>query len=425
MIRPIHLSGVLLLALLLPLGLPGNDTFCDGELTGLHDNVVVLENALCTLHDANLTGGISVRRDGALVVSGLTFVAGNVQSDGGRSIEIAGSRVTVGGNLLIIHAAAISVFEPGTQIYGNFQYLQSSGFLTMSGVLVRGDFQFFNNTGGALLTGNTIRQNMQCSENVPPPEGGGNVAGSREGQCMALAEVAAGYPTLYIGGAVNAASFAATAPVSPGSIAAVFGTALDAAAEREIVLTMNAIPAPVFAASAGQINFQVPWELAGQPHASLTVWRNGIASDSITVPLAAQTPGLFAINASGRGQGAIAIGTTAVLAAPAGSVPGKESRPVRRGEYLAIYCTGLGPVTSEPPTGAVASADPLSFTTTVPTVILGGRPVPAAFAGLAPDSIGLYQVNVQVPQDALTGSAVPVSLTIGGVFSNSVTIAVE
>jgi uncharacterized protein (TIGR03437 family) len=47
------------------------------------------------------------------------------------------------------------------------------------------------------------------------------------------------------------------------------------------------------------------------------------------------------------------------------------------------------------------------------------------FSGLAPNFFGLYQVNVEVPPGAPAGSAVPVVLTIGGVTSNSVTIAVQ
>ncbi|MCH8268298.1 MAG: hypothetical protein IH846_12330 [Acidobacteria bacterium] len=50
---------------------------------------------------------------------------------------------------------------------------------------------------------------------------------------------------------------------------------------------------------------------------------------------------------------------------------------------------------------------------------------PVRSSGLAPGFVGLYQVNVQVPSNAPTGEAVEVVLTIGGVTSNTVTIAVE
>ena len=55
---------------------------------------------------------------------------------------------------------------------------------------------------------------------------------------------------------------------------------------------------------------------------------------------------------------------------------------------------------------------------------IGGVTVPPSFSGLT-SFVGLYQVNVQVPSNTPTGDAVEVVLTIGGVTSNTVTIAVQ
>jgi uncharacterized protein (TIGR03437 family) len=59
------------------------------------------------------------------------------------------------------------------------------------------------------------------------------------------------------------------------------------------------------------------------------------------------------------------------------------------------------------------------------TVTIGGVPADASFSGLAPGYVGLYQVNVQVPATVAAGSAVPLTIAIGGVTSNTVTIAVQ
>jgi uncharacterized protein (TIGR03437 family) len=72
-----------------------------------------------------------------------------------------------------------------------------------------------------------------------------------------------------------------------------------------------------------------------------------------------------------------------------------------------------------------AQSSPYSVTTTTPTVTIGGIPALVSFSRLAPGSVGLYQVNVQVPVGVLANDAVPVILLIGGVSSNVVTIAVE
>jgi uncharacterized protein (TIGR03437 family) len=60
-----------------------------------------------------------------------------------------------------------------------------------------------------------------------------------------------------------------------------------------------------------------------------------------------------------------------------------------------------------------------------PWVTIGGVPTAVSFSGLAPGFAGLYQVNVQVPPSAPTGGGVAVVLAIGGVASNTVTVAVE
>jgi uncharacterized protein (TIGR03437 family) len=47
------------------------------------------------------------------------------------------------------------------------------------------------------------------------------------------------------------------------------------------------------------------------------------------------------------------------------------------------------------------------------------------YSGLAPGFAGLYQVNVLIPNAAPAGGSVNLVLTIGGVQSNTVTIAIQ
>ena len=101
------------------------------------------------------------------------------------------------------------------------------------------------------------------------------------------------------------------------------------------------------------------------------------------------------------------------------------SNPTTAGAYVQIYCTGLGPVTNQPATGAPALEDPLSWTQATPTVNIGGVTATPVFSGLAPGDVGLYQVNVQVPTGVAKGSKVPVAISIGGVTSNTVTLAIQ
>ena len=98
-------------------------------------------------------------------------------------------------------------------------------------------------------------------------------------------------PVINSGGLVNAASFVPGQPVAPGSIASVFGSSFGSTSAGGVIVQMNGINAPVFASTAQQINFQVPWELTGQT-ASLVVTVNGQASSPVTVPIAPIAPGI-------------------------------------------------------------------------------------------------------------------------------------
>jgi uncharacterized protein (TIGR03437 family) len=232
-------------------------------------------------------------------------------------------------------------------------------------------------------------------------------------------------PSVAANGVLNAASF--TAPVAPGSIVSLFGTFA-----IPMPVSANSYPpptvlsglsvqfgsaplAPLFYASQSQLNAQIPWELAGQSKAALTVSQYGQSSTSQTVPLAPYAPAIFVMDQATQ-EGAI-LDIDYKLVGP--------SNPTTAGAYIQLYCTGLGPVTNQPATGAPALADPLSWTTATPTVSIGGIPATPIFSGLAPGDVGLYQVNVQVPAGLAKGSAVPVAISLSGVASNTVTMAIR
>jgi uncharacterized protein (TIGR03437 family) len=227
--------------------------------------------------------------------------------------------------------------------------------------------------------------------------------------------------TISPGGVVSGASFAAVpVPVAPGSIISVFGAALavgaGAASATPLPTTLlgtqlliNGIAAPLFFVSPGQINAQMPWEVRGFSTVSVMAVVNGTLSNAVIVNLADAAPGIF--------QGAILDAVSGQLISP--------SNPARAGvTYLTIYCTGLGPVTNQPPTGAAAAIGVLSEALDSVAVTVGGVPATVSFSGLAPTFVGLYQINVQVPANVPFGDGVPVTLSGGGIASNAVTIAI-
>ncbi len=130
--------------------------------------------------------------------------------------------------------------------------------------------------------------------------------------------------------------------------------------------------------------------------------------------MAAVSPGIFTLNQQGSGDGAILHAED--------FQPVSESAPARAGEFLLIFCTGLGPVQPEVASGDVApSTEPLARTVTLPMVNIGGIAAAVTFSGLAPGFVGLYQVNVQVPAGVPPGTQ-DVEIIINGVSSKIVTV---
>ena len=240
-------------------------------------------------------------------------------------------------------------------------------------------------------------------------------------------------PVLKQGGVVNAASFAEA--VSPGSLVSIFGENMSTHALAAISMPLptslggvkvylSNTPAPLIFVSSGQINAQVPWEVAGAEALDVTVWTNDISSNTITVPFANAAPGIFTSSGPGYDLGEVTIGNTDVVAGPRRVRP-FYARPVKRGEYLVVYATGLGAVSHTPETGHMTKGNPVAITTTPVTVSFGDRTLVPTFAGLTPGFVGLWQVNVRVPDDMPAGSKVPLAITVDGVTSNTVMIAVS
>jgi uncharacterized protein (TIGR03437 family) len=238
-----------------------------------------------------------------------------------------------------------------------------------------------------------------------------NLAGST-GNVISISQISApaNGPQFVTAGMANAASLQQRA-LAPGSLVSVFGLNLNGA-----TVQFDSLSAPIIYNSSSQLNLQVPWELQGKSSSSVTITVNSVTSAPQTVQVGLADAGIFSLGAPQGGQGAIVN--------LAGIVVDVNS-PAHAGDYLQIYSTGLGAVSNTPPTGAAAVAMPLSSLVANVDATIGGVAAQVIFAGLAPGFIGLYQVNVQVPQGVAAGDAVPVVLSTGAIASNTVTIAVR
>jgi uncharacterized protein (TIGR03437 family) len=259
--------------------------------------------------------------------------------------------------------------------------------------------------------------------------------------CAALSSLLhAQVPSVADGGVLNAASFAQGQAVTQGSLVSIFGSNLASRLAQadsiplstslaDVTVTFNGIPAPILFVSpdpSGQINAQVPWETmgggVGSGTATVVVRRGNVSSEPRQIPIAPVSPGIFTTQ-FGVGP-AIAINGDGTLAAPENSIPGLRTRPARIGEVIVVLATGLGQV-DPPGRTANASVDALRRTMATPTVLIGGREATVHFSGLAPEFVGVNQLNVGIPQGVQPGNAVPIQLRMGSITtSDRVTIAI-
>ena len=169
--------------------------------------------------------------------------------------------------------------------------------------------------------------------------------------------------------------------------------------------------------SPGQVNVQVPWELAGATSAKVKVNIDQSPGNVITVPVLPAAPGIFAYSDSGsNGMVAAALDESYALIGAANAVA--------RGHVAQIYANALGPVDVTPLDGYPAPSSPLAHTKLAVSATVGGQNAAVGFSGLAPGFAGLYQVNVTIPPGLAPGLQ-PLVLSVNGVSSPAVNIPVK
>jgi uncharacterized protein (TIGR03437 family) len=215
-------------------------------------------------------------------------------------------------------------------------------------------------------------------------------------------------------GVVNSAS--SVPAIAPGEMMTISGTSLAGGVISQagmpwptqlagVSVLFNNEPAQLLSVSDSQINLIAPLDLV--PGAmSLTVQSGSGSSASLTVTVTPVAPGIFA-NAK----------TNFLTNMNAENSASTAQQPAPRGSVIEIYCTGLGAVH--------ASSTGQMITVAQPQVLIAGVPVTVLSSALAPSyGGGMYQVSAQVPQSVPTGTQNLV-LTVGGIASNSVKVAIQ
>ena len=229
---------------------------------------------------------------------------------------------------------------------------------------------------------------------------------------------------------VNAASIRAEQPVAAGSWVSAFNENIGFPNVSTIdnvtiplqktlggvTVSVDGIPAPLNYVSFAQINFLIPYGVA--PGLRPIVVNTSTNTYSGTVRIVSGAPGLFTKDTNTPPRGAIL------------NQDGSENSSTRlaiRGQAISIYATGSGSLDRSVADGEATPRSPLINTISKPQVFIGGVEVPAEsveFSGLAPDWVGLWQINVRIPALSFLSGRLPVQVFMNGVDSNEVTVYV-
>ena len=232
---------------------------------------------------------------------------------------------------------------------------------------------------------------------------------------------AASLPRVNSNGIVSIANYQTA--LSSGSVASIFGTNLASADTSSstplpyilggVCVTLNNQPMPLILTSAGQINFQIPPELAaGKYPLVIRSIDKKVASAAQTITVSKYAPAVMVDPNTGQAK---------IYHKDGGNLVTKDN-PAKRDEELVIYATGLGPTTGgKVVAGTPSPGDTLAVTGKV-SVYFGDKgysqaPMIVNWSGLTPGLVGVYQINITVPGNHLKGDALPVTIAVGGVSS--------
>jgi uncharacterized protein (TIGR03437 family) len=248
---------------------------------------------------------------------------------------------------------------------------------------------------------------------------------------------AAGGPpaTPSISGVVSASAFGGFPIVAPGSWVEIYGANLapdtrewgtadfsgpngeDAPTTLDgVVVTIGGQNAFIDYISPGQVNAQLPSNIATGGMLQLTLANGSAASAPVNLAVDATEPGLLAPGSFkiGGNQYVVAILPDGTYVLPAGAIAGVNSRPAKPGETVTMYGVGFGPVTPSFPAGEIVTGDntlSASF-----DFLFGQAQFVPVYYGLAPSFVGLYQFDVVVPA-VPDSDLVPFTFNLGGLPS--------
>jgi uncharacterized protein (TIGR03437 family) len=242
---------------------------------------------------------------------------------------------------------------------------------------------------------------------------------------------AAQKPTISSGGVVSASNFKATSAVTSGSWIEIFGTSLSSSTREWAGADFNGANAPTSLdgvsvtvggkaaylsfISPGQVNVLIPDGVPVGSGVPVVVSNAAGESAAVNVNVADAAPAIlapapFVLGGKQFAVATIAGAATTTFVGTTGAIAGITLRPARPGETITLYGIGFGPTDPAVTAGSIASG--LANIRGNLTVQFGTTPATVSYAGLAPNFVGLYQINVTVPN--LPAGDYPLNVSFNG-----------
>ena len=209
--------------------------------------------------------------------------------------------------------------------------------------------------------------------------------------------------TLSISSVTDSAAFSSA--LSPGGLFSIFGSGFS----QNPTVMVGGQKAKLIAAFPFQINALMPSNIGPGVVAVQVTDVTGSASQNVMI--AAVSPGIFTLGAASLG-----VAPPGAIINVADGTINTPNTPATRGQYISIYCTGLG---------ATALKAGLQTVAAPVTAVVNGVTLPASFAGMAPGFPGLYQVNLQIPAAQPPTLSGTLFLQQGSAVSNPVALSIQ
>ncbi|MBZ5619028.1 MAG: CHRD domain-containing protein [Acidobacteriia bacterium] len=229
-----------------------------------------------------------------------------------------------------------------------------------------------------------------------------------------------------------AATSSTVTTTAPGAILSIYGTGLAtytsdlngfnqatqlATSMNGVTATIGGLKAPIYFVSPGQLNVQVPFEVASgtQPIVVTSAGGASPATTEANVTIASVAPSIFIVDQT-NSLGAVVKNSDFSLITP--------SNPVKAGDVIVVFSTGLGQTTPPAQTGVLLQPPAGGFNNTgTVSATIGGQTAAVVYSIASPGFAGLYQTAVTVPA-GVSGTA-KMALSAGGTASNTVNLAVQ